>query len=429
MMLPPDMRDWVGEDHPVHFFIASVDELRLPSLKVNRRGTGSPQYPPRMMLTLLLYCYAHGLFSSRKIEMATHENLAVRYLTGNTHPDHDTICDFRAQNGEAISEAFVEMGKLASRLGVLKLGTVSVDGTQLKANASKYKSVRYDRLKELEGKLEEDVAELLAEAGRQDRAEQQRERKLPAEISRRSELREKLRAAREELEEQAAEESERSKNEKEDRSGGSGPSPSSSRRTPEDSAQINLTDSDSRLMRKSRSEGYRQGYNAQATVDADGTQLILATSVIQTPSDAAALEPAIEQVERTLGEVQTAVADTGYRDAKVIERLQSRGVELYVATSTGDHTWRAYEFRPPRRVNDKEPRNPTLRAMREKVRSEEGRKIYGKRARSSETPFGTIKGALGFRQFLRRGLEPVREEWELVCLAYNVKRLWRLTGG
>lgn len=431
MMLPPDMRDWVGEDHPVHFYIAAVDELDLSALKVNRRGSGSPQYPPRMMLTLVLYCYSHGLLSSRKIEKATYENLAVRYLTGDTHPDHDTICTFRAENGEAIRQAFVGMGKLAQRLEILKLGTVSVDGTHIKANASKHKSLRYDRIRELEAKLEADIADLLEQARSADSSENDSEHKLPKEVRRRQALRRRLQDAKAELEAQHAEANEPDNDSDDDHKGSDdgGSRKVCSESTPPDSAQINLTDSDSRIMRKSRYDSYTQAYNAQAAFDADGTQLILATSVIQTPSDSGALEPAVEEVESTLGNVEKVVADTGYRNIEAIERLETGGTDVYVATGAGDHNWRRYDFRPPKKTAKRELKHPTLRAMREKIRSEAGRKIYSKRARSAEAPFGTIKQTLGYRQFLRRGLKAVSEEWTLVCLAYNAKRLCALTGG
>ena len=189
MLLPVDLREWVPEDDLVHFVIEAVDSMRLPSMGVNRRGTGSEQYPPRMMLQLLVYCYANGMFSSRRIERATYRDIAVRYLTGDTHPDHDTICTFRRQNGQVVREAFVEVLRLASEMKLLKLGTVSVDGTHIRAHASKHKSVRYDRAGALERQLRADVEQLLRKAEQQDRQEEVDGQSLPQEIGRRERLR------------------------------------------------------------------------------------------------------------------------------------------------------------------------------------------------------------------------------------------------
>ena len=224
MLLPVDLRQWVPETDLVHLVIETVDSMRLPSLSVNPRGSGSEQYPPHMMLALLIYCYANRLFASRRIERATYRDLGVRYLTGDTHPDHDTICDFRLKNRQVIKEAFVELLKLAAEMGLVKVGTVSVDGTHIKANASKHKSVRYDRLKQLEAQLRVDIEGLLQEAERQDRQEESDGQSLPAEIARRERLREKLQEARRILEERAKGEAaeERAEPPKDGSSGSSG---------------------------------------------------------------------------------------------------------------------------------------------------------------------------------------------------------------
>ena len=185
LLLPPDLREWVPEDDMVHFVIEAVERMTLPSLKINRRGTGSEQYPPRMMLALLIYCYAQGIFGSRRIERATYRDVAVRYLTGDTHPDHDTICTFRRENLEALSEAFLGVLQLARQMGVLKVGAVSVDGTHVAANASKDRNVRYDRAGELDEQLQKDIAELMERAERTDQEDEEDGRKLPDEIARR----------------------------------------------------------------------------------------------------------------------------------------------------------------------------------------------------------------------------------------------------
>jgi transposase len=425
MLLPVDLRDWVPEDDLVHFVISAVETLRLPSMHVNVRGTGSKQYPPVMMLTLLIYCYALGIFSSRRIERATYRDVAVRYLTGDTHPDHDTICTFRRENRQAIGEAFAQVLSLAHEMKLVKFGTVAVDGTHIKANASKHKSVRYDRAVELERQLREDVEELLAKAEASDSEGGQEDgQSLPEEIARRERLRERMAEAQRQLEQRAQQQAAEGEQESEDDEKGSKSDPGSKAK-PKDSDQINLTDADSALMRKSRRDGYEQAYNAQAVVDAEGSQLILAVDVIRTPSDANQLRPAVESVPQELGRVERVLADGGYVNAQVFEELEDQ-IDLYVAVAGEDNNYRRYDYRPPKRRTEKKVKDPRLVAMREKVRSEEGRRIYGKRASTVEPVFGTIKSAMGLRQFLLRGLEKVRIEWQLAALAYNMRRLWVL---
>jgi transposase len=426
MLLPVDMRDWVPENDLVHFVISAVETMELGSVRVNTRGSGSKQYPPAMLLALMIYCYANGLFSSRRIERATYRDIAVRYLTGNTHPDHDTICTFRRENGALVREAFEQVLRLARQMGLLKVGTVSVDGTHIKANASKHKSVRYDRAGELEQQLRLDIAKLLEQAEASDREDPPDDQELPQEIARRERLREKMLEARRQLEqrtrEQAATKAEgEDGDDDEPKSGAESPGA-----VPKDSQQINLTDADSALMRKSRRDSYEQAYNAQAVVDADGSQMVLSTDVIRTPSDANQLEPALESVPECAGSVQRMLADGGYVNAEAIERVQQK-VELYVAIASEDNNYRRYDYRPPKERPPKKVTDPRLLAMREKLASEEGKRIYGKRASSVEPVFGIIKSAMGLRQFLLRGMAKVRIEWDLACLAYNVRRLWSLS--
>jgi len=426
MLLPADLRRWVPEDDLVHFVINAVDTMNLSALSVNSRGSGSKQYPPRMMLALVIYCYANGVFGSRRIERATYRDVAVRYLTGDTHPDHDSICKFRRENGPAVKQAFVEVLGLARQMGLLKVGMVSVDGTHMKANASKHKSVRYDRAGELEEQLGKDIEELLQRAEQSDaEAAPEDGQQLPKEIARREALLEKMRWAREELEKRAKEKG--AEQENEDRPAGPPPGGEEPEAKPKDSQQINLTDPDSALMRKSRHDSYEQAYNAQAVVDAEGSQLVLATDVIATPSDANQLEAALKNVQESVGPVQRMLADGGYVNAEAIEKVGQK-VDLYVAITAEDNSHRRYDFRPPKKKPAKKVTDARLVAMREKVRSKEGRRIYGRRAATVEPVFGIIKAAMGLRQFLLRGIGKVRIEWDLVCLAYNMRRLSGLAG-
>jgi transposase len=324
MLLPPDLRQWVPEDDMVHFVIEAVKKMSLPSLKVNRRGTGSAQYPPKTMLMLLIYCYANGIFSSRRIERATYRDVAVRYLTADTHPDHDTICTFRRENFEAVSEAFLGVLQLARQMGVLKVGRVSVDGTHIAANASKDRNVRYDRAGQLDEQLQRDIAELMEQAEQADRSDDDDGQKLPDQIARRQSLQEKMQKAREQLEERARQQAEaeraeyeRKLAEREQREGRSkGPAPKPPEATPRDDQQVNLTDADSGLMRKSKRSSYTQSYNAQAVVDAQpasegGSMLILGGHVTRCASDANELVPALNDVPASIGRPTAVLADTG----------------------------------------------------------------------------------------------------------------------
>lgn len=440
LLLPPDLRDWVAEDDLVHFIIQAVDRLPLSTFAVNHKGTGDAQYPPHLMLALLLYCYANGVFSSRRIERATYRDVAVRYLTADTHPDHDTICAFRRNNLSAIATAFVDVLELARELKLLKLGTVSLDGTHVKASASKDQNVTYARAQELRAQLQTDVAQLLQQA---ERADQQTDdpQALPKEIARREKLLKKMDAACAQLEARArvraaAEQAEYESKvaARQQRAGSAkGPAPKPPKDTPEPDEQINLTDPDARLMRKNKREGYTQSYNCQAVVEAEGSQLIVGQRVTDCASDAGQLEPGLESIPKTLGAPAAALADCGYADQAVFQRLaeQRPGLDLYVSVHREDaHAERRYDYRPADRIQPpKKIVDPVLVAMADKLKTEEGRKKYRRRASTVEPVFGIIKAALGLRQFLLRGLKKVSGEWNLVCVAYNLKRLHRLGAG
>ncbi len=422
MLLPADLRQWVPEDDLVHFVINAVETMKLPALSVNERGSGSKQYPPRVMLALLIYCYANSIFGSRRIERATYRDVAMRYLTGIPTRTMTPFAHFVGETGKR-SDRHLPVLQLARQMGLMKLGTVSVDGTHMKANASKHKSLRYDRAGQLEKLLRKDIEALLARAENADRQETADEQKLPREIARREALLQKMRWAREELEKRTkAEEEQKGLTDNAQRPEGGGGSAAG---RPESSKQINLTDADSALMRKSRHDSYQQAYNAQVVVEAEGAQLILATDVLTTPSDANELEVALKKVEQSVGPVQRMLADGGYVNAQAIGNVGQK-VDLYVAIARADHSYRRYDFRPPKKKQAKKLTDQRLVAMRKKVTSPEGKRIYRRRAATVEPVFGVIKGALGMRQFLLRGLEKVRIEWDLICLAYNTKRLWKL---
>ncbi len=440
MLLPPDLRDWVPDDDLVHFVIEAVEQVPMTAFRLNHRGTGSPQYSPRMMLALLVYCYANGIFSSRRIERATYRDIGVRYLTGDTHPDHDTICTFRRRNKNAFCESFLYILKLAREIGILKVGTVSVDGTHIDANASKSKNVRYDRAGQLDKQLRLDIKDLMQQAEEADNSETDDGQSLPKEIARRERLLEKMKRAQADLKKRAdakaATEHEKyeqkleryEERQKNGRRGGHKPQPPENK-GPRPTDQANLTDDDSRLMRKNRRAEFRQAYNAQTAVDADGSQLVLSQHVTNCASDSGELEPALAGIDPAVGRPHTVLADTGYVNGDAMERIEKSGIDLYIPTSSEDgNNERRYDFRPPKEKKKKVLRDKRLIAMRQKMQTDEARKRYGKRKQTVEPVFGIIKSVLGFRRFHLRGLGKVSTEWSLVTLAYNMKRLHALSG-
>ena len=433
LLLPPDLREWVPDDDLVHFIIEAVERVPIDSFKVNWKGTGKAQYHPRMMLALLIYCYANGLFSSRRIERATYRDVAVRFVAADTHPDHDTIATFRRDNAEAISTAFVQVLMLARELGLLKLGMVSIDGTKIDANASKIRSVRYDRARALRAQLDKDIAEIMARAEVADAEDAPDPQALPEEIARREGLRAKLDAACARLEAEAREQAaeQQAEYEKKQRAHEArnrrGQAPKPPDEDPPPDAQTNLTDPDSRLMRKSKRHEYRQAYNAQAVVDADGSQLVLATTIGQTPSDGPTFEATIDELCGTIGKPKTVLGDAGFANGDAVAAIEAREIEVLVAVSRPEAE-RTYDFRPPD-PNAKPPPEPKAewrQRMKEKMQTDDAKAKYKRRKCTVEPVFGIIKNVLDFSHFFLRGIENVKNEWNLVTLAYNCKRLHNL---
>ena len=434
-LLPPDLRDWIPAEDLAHFVIEAVERVALGAFKVNHRGTGSAQYHPRMMLALLIYCYANGIFSSRRIERATHRDIGVRFVAANRHPDHDTIARFRRENFAAVSESFLQVLLLAKELKLLRVGLVSVDGSKFKANASKHRSVTYERAGALIAQLEGEIAALLSRAEAADVAGEEDPQALPQEIARREALRDKLDAARRHLEAQAearaaaereAHEAKVAAREKR-RGRAKGKHPKPPAETPAADAQSNLSDPDSRLMRKSKQHEYRQAYNAQAAVDAGGSQLIVSARVSQCASDRNDLVADIAAIPAVLGRPETVLADNGYANGAEVAALEASGIEALVATAAEGRR-RRHDFRPTRAGTAvKEAKADWLREMANKLDSEEGRALYRLRQQTVEPVFGVIKAVLGFTRFSLRGLDKVAGEWDLVALAYNCKRLHKLT--
>jgi transposase len=424
MLLPPDLREWIPAGDIVHFVIEAAALVPLSEFDTNEMGTGEEQYHPHMMLALLLYCYSHGIFGSRRIEKATWKDVSVRYICGGKHhPDHDTICTFRVKNEKAISQAFLRVLKLAREMGVLKVGTVSVDGTKIKANASIHNSLRYDRAGQLEAQLKLEIDGLMAKARDAETNEPRDQEELAGELQRLDTLREKMRKAQETLEKRAKDTQKAKKNDKDD-PGDPPPVPK-----PEPKHQVNLTDSDSRIMRKNNRSGYEQSYNAQAVVDATGSMLVLGGRVSNVGPDSGQLAIDIDSVPTELGTIETVIADTGYASGEPVQELQARGMEVVVALGKQAKMHRrAHDFRPVPKDDPKAKapivwRKPWVVEMRRILESERGQQIYKLRKQSVEPVFGIIKQAMGFRQFLLRGLQKTNLEWQLVTCAYNLKRM------
>ena len=407
LLLPPDLKDWVADDDLAHCIVEAAERVDITAFSVSRTGSGKAQYHPRMMLVLLVYCYASGIFSSRRIEQATYRNVSVRFITADSRPDHDTIAKFRRENGPAFQAAFAHILLLAKQLGLLQVGTVSIDGTKIDANASKIKSLRYDRIQALRAKLEKDIARLVAQAEAADRAPGDDGLSLPEEIARRQTLKAKLDAAAARLEAAA-----------EDGADSDDPP------APPPGRQTNLTDPDSAILRKSARHEYRQAYNAQAIVDADGSQLVLASDVLATSNDRQGFDAFIDELCRAHGKPGTLLADAGYGSKAIVEGLQRRGIEPLIAV-TRQSKPRAYDFRPPCKPDKPPPaiKAPWRKQMMAKLQTDKANKQYRKRKSTVEPVFGIIKSILGFTRFQLRGIEKVKMEWMLVALAYNCKRL------
>ena len=440
LLMPPDLREWVPVDHIIHFLIDAVDRLPESSFLFNHRGTGEAQYPPRMMLTLLIYCYATGRFSSRKIEEATYSDVIVRYICGgDLHPDHDTLCTFRRKNRDLFERAFVEVLLYAKETNLLKqVGTVSIDGTKINANASKHSAVSYKRAGEQIELLRKEVKELTDKAEEVDQVPLDDGLTIPDEIVRREDRIKSLEKARRIIEErhkaeqQADYEKKQAKREKQRRKGTTpkGPEPKPpTESAPVDKKQYNFTDPDSRIMKAGNGEHFEQAYNAQAAVEVE-TLLVVGQLVTDAPNDKEQLSPVVESIPEEVIALENVLADTGYYSEAAVQTLEAdNGPTVYCAIEkTGHH----------RTVSDLEkkpaPEQPasdagTKEQMQYRLKTDAGKALYKQRKQTVEPVFGIIKEVLGFRRFSMRGKKKVESEWCLVCLSYNLKKLFTLQGG
>ena len=449
LLLPPDLRDWVPADHLVHFVMDAVGLLDLREARVNLRGSGSAQYPPSMMLSLLIYSYATGTFSSRKIERATYENVAVRYLCGDTHPDHDSICKFRRENEALLECSFHQVLECAARAEVFKVGdiTVAVDGTKIMANASKHSAVSHKHAVEQMQLLEDQISELLAKAEEADSKPLEDGLSIPEEIARREDRLAKLKHAvsqiekrakerqQEELEGYEAKMAERKAKEASSGKKPRGKEPKAPSGDPGDKDQYNFSDPESRIMKAGNGQHFEQSYNAQAAVDIE-SRLIVSEHVTDAPNDKEQLVPTMEAVSPAVPRVEAVLADSGYYSEKAvaaIEGTESRSDQradskpvVYASTGRQKHGRTVQELEesedPPAPGKDAS----IAEVMAHRLQTKLGKSLYAQRKQTVEPVFGIIKEAMGFRRFSHRGLSKVNSEWTLVTLSYNIKRLFHM---
>ncbi|MGD0309821.1 MAG: IS1182 family transposase [Acidobacteriota bacterium] len=418
LLFPPNIKDWLPEGHLANFVSDVVDQLDLSEIEaVYEKDTrGQPPYNPRMMTKVLLYGYCIGVFSSRRIQTALIDEVPFRVLAAGNQPDFRTISDFRKIHHKALQALFQQVLRMALEAGAMKLGRVALDGSKVKANASKHKAMSYGRMTEKEDQLRQEVRALLKEADRIDSREDKlygRNRhgdELPEELSRRETRLAKIREAKRALEERARE-----------RAKAEGKDPETAK--PADKDQYNFTDSESRIMKGG--DGFVQAYNAQAAVE--GTfQLIVGQTVTQDANDKKQVEPMVKIIEAQAGEKpDQLLADSGYCSDKNLEYIAGKGIDAYIATEKQKHDPK--EPKPKR--GPLPPSATQVDRMRRKLQTQRGAAIYAARKSIVEPVFGQIKQGRGFRQFLLRGVEKVKAEWALVCLTHNILKMYRMCYG
>lgn len=433
LLLPPSLDEWLPKGHLARFVAEVVEDLDLKTIVgvYEREERGQPPYNPTMMVKVLVYAYCVGLPSSRRIERALVEDIALRYLAANNTPDFRTIANFRKRHLEAMRGLFVQVLRLCQTAGMVKLGHVALDGTKMKANASRHKAMSYGRMKKTEAQLQAEVDELLRRADEIDEAEDReygrdkRGDELPVELAHREGRLKKIREAKAELEREAREAAEAKKREADAKRADKDPRgrvPVEPDPTPDDKSQKNFTDPESRIMPQPGSKTtFMQAYNCQAAVDGK-EQIIVAADVVQNATDVLSAIPMLKQVKANTGAVPSkASMDAGYFSKDNIAAYAKKGVEVFVPPERIKHG----EVRPPA-PRGRIPRGLSAKELaRRKLQTIRGRLIYAKRKTIVEPVFGQIKQARGFRQFLLRGITKVKGEWSLICTTGNLLKLWR----
>ncbi len=433
-LLPPSVQDWLPESHLARYVVDVVEGLDLSALERAYAGRGSDAYHPALLLSLLIYGYATGTHSSRKIERATYDSLAFRFIACDQHPDHDTLANFRRRFGEQFAEIFVQVLQVARENQLSRFGTVSLDGTKIHANASRHSALSYGHARTIEAQLKAEVQEMLTLAEAADQSSVPEGVDLPAEIQRREDRLAAIAAAKAKIEARAKERFEREQAEYEakmakrqakaaatgKKPGGKPPAPPAAGPRADD--QLNLTDEDSRIM-KVAGGGFEQCYNAQAVVDTESL-LVLAPYVTQAGNDKEQVEPMVARIAALpegLNQPEHLLADTGFFSERNVQCCQDAGIAPLIAVGRDEHhpNWRS-RFEEPAPLE--RPVSP-VEQMKYALKTRAGRAAYALRKQTVEPVFGIIKSVLGFRQFLLRGLDNVRNEWTLVCLAWNFKHM------
>jgi len=436
-LLPPSVQDWLPEGHLARFVVEIVEQLDLRSLKASYAGRGSQPYNPAMLLALLFYGYSTGVFSSRKLERSTYDSVAFRFIAANRHPDHDTIATFRKRFLKELSGLFVQILMIARQMNMLKLGSVSLDGSKVKANASKHKALSYEHACKLEVQLESEVAKLLKAAESADNADIPDGMNVPEELQRREQRLSGIAAAKAEIERRAAERHTReqaayeekvtARAKKAEETGkkpkGKQPKPPTAGPMPKD--QVNLTDEESRIMPVSGG-GFEQTYNAQAAVDTE-SKLIVTAHITQQSNDKRELEPTLKNLvalPKQLGTVTELLADSGYFSETNVNACVGEEITPYIAVDRQSHNRSLWELfkEPPPLPDDAD----SVTTMKHRLKTKAGKAVYALRKVTSEPVFGIIKAVMGFRGFMLRGKESVSGEWNLACMAYNIKRMHSL---
>lgn len=406
-LLPPSLREWLPGNHLCHFISDVVDELDMKEFikTYSNSDRGQPPYHPAMMVKVLLYAYCTGTPSSRKIERKTYEDIAFRFLAAGDHPDHDTIATFRKTHLTAIKGLFLEILVLCREAGLMKAGHISLDGTKIKANASKHKAMSYARMSEKEKQLKHEIDELLKKAEKTDIEEDRRygskEYNIPEELVFRETRLKKIREAKATLEKRVKEEKDKD--------------------TPGPKDQINFTDSESRIMKDSATKEFIQGYNAQCAVDTT-SQIIVAADVTKESNDKKQIESMTGHIQHNLEKLpKHLLADAGYFSEENISFLHQQDIEALIPPDGIRHT-----EKPLAAPRGRLPKNLSVKdRMRRLLMTKKGKKLYGKRKETVEPVFGQIKEGRGFRRFLLRGLEKVKAEWLIICTTHNLLKLYR----
>jgi len=437
-LLPPSIDEWLPKEHLARFIVEVIEKLDISSIKNSYSHKGKKAYHPEILLGLLFYGYATGTFSSRKIEEKSHSSIDFRYIAVNQHPDHDTIANFRKTFLPELKSLFLQILTLAHQMGISKMGKVSLDGTKIKANANRHKALSWGYAQKLEKQLKSEIESLIKKAQETDNANEDSGMSIPEELSIRKDRLEAIEKAKTLIEQRVKERYEKEKveydikikkrAEKEKSTGkkSGGKPPKHPESEPLDKDQVNLTDEESRIMPTS-GKAFDQCYNAQASVDIE-TMLIVGSHVTNASNDKQQIDPAIDELNKLpadVANIEDLLADTGYNSERNVRSCIANNVNPLIAQKRDKH-----HPAPEERFKEPEPLKedaPDIEKAYHRLRTQEGKKLYAKRKSTVEPVFGIIKHVMGFRQFMLRGLENVSGEWDLVSIAWNLKRLHKIT--